>query len=185
MHIAIIIGSTRPGRLGDQIGSWIAQYTAQHTDFTVTIADLLELGLPLFDEPNHPMTGDYTKAHTKAWSNIVADADAFIVVTPEYNYTLPPALLNAIDFLHHEWKYKAVGFVGYGTTGAVRAIQTAKLLFANMAVMPIPTAVNLLGIYRPAVTTFEATEAHERAAERMLDELHIWAKALLPLHHKN
>ena len=108
----------------------------------------------------------------------------FVVVTPEYNYTMPPSLLNAIDFLHIEWKYKPLAFVGYGLTGAVRAIQTEKLLFTNLNVMPIPYMVNLEGVYRPAVTTFVPENKHEQAAERTLQELYKWSTALLPLHKK-
>src|SRR5258706_7699219 len=166
LKLVVIIASTRPGRIGDQVGKWIAEYAAAHTDFDVSVADLAEINLPLYDEPNHPMMGNYTKEHTKQWSKIIDAADAFIVVTPEYNYTMPPSLLNAIDFLHNEWKYKPVAFVGYGGTGTVRAIQTEKLLFANLSVMPISLMVNLTGVYRPAVTTFTPEEKHEQAADK-------------------
>jgi NAD(P)H-dependent FMN reductase len=184
LKLEIIIASTRPGRIGDQVGAWIAKYATEHTDFEVSVADLAEINLPMYDEPRQPMTGHYENAHTKAWSQRIEAADAFIVVTPEYNFTMPPSLMNAIDYLFHEWKYKAVGFVGYGGTGAVRAIQTAKPLFATLSVMPINPAVNLIGVGRPRVMTFEPEEIHEQAADRMLTELHLWAAALLPLHQK-
>jgi NAD(P)H-dependent FMN reductase len=181
MKLEIIIASTRPGRIGDQVGKWIAEYTTEHTDFDVSVADLAEINLPMYDEPNLPMLGNYTKEHTKQWSKRIDAADAFIIVTPEYNYTMPPSLLNAIDFLHNEWKYKPAAFVGYGGTGAVRAIQTERLLFTNLSVMPIPIMVNLVGVYRPAIITFKPEEKHEQAANKMLEELHKWAKALMPL----
>jgi NAD(P)H-dependent FMN reductase len=181
MRLEIIIASTRPGRIGDQVGQWIAKYAASHTAFDVTVSDLAEINLPIFDEPNHPRLGQYVKEHTKQWSKRIDAADAFVVVTPEYNYTMPPSLLNAIDFLHREWNYKPVAFVGYGGTGAVRAIQTERLLFTNLSVMPIPFMVNLVGVYRPAVTTFKPEEKHEQAADKMLSELHKWAQALMPL----
>jgi len=94
---------------------------------------------------------------------------------------MPPSLLNAIDFLQNEWQYKPVAFVGYGGTGAIRAIQTERLLFANLNMMPIPIMVNLVGVYRPAVITFKPEEKHEQAANKMLEELYKWAKALIPL----
>lgn len=184
MKLLIIIASTRPGRIGDQVGKWISEYATKHSDFEVSVADLLEINLPLFDEPNLPMFAQYTKTHTKKWSKLVAAADAFIIVTPEYNYTLPPSLLNAIDYLSHEWNYKPVAFVGYGGTGAVRAIQTEKLLLTNLNAMPIPLAVNLVGVYRPAVQTFIPEEKYEQAADIMLKELYKWAEALHPLHKK-
>ncbi len=181
MKLEIIISSTRPGRIGDQVGKWIAEYAAGHTDFDVSVADLAEINLPLYDEPNHPHFMQYTKEHTKSWSKRISSADAFIIVTPEYNYTMPPSLLNAIDFLQNEWQYKPVAFVGYGGTGAVRAIQTERLLFANLSMMPLPIMVNLVGVYRPTVITFKPEEKHEQAANKMLEELHKWAKALMPL----
>lgn len=184
MNLEIIIASTRPGRIGDQVGKWIADYTTSHAQFNVSIADLLEINLPIYDEPHHPRLGQYTKEYTKAWSKRIDAADAFIIVTPEYNYTMPPALLNAIDYLQKEWAHKPVAFVGYGGTGAVRAIQTERLLFTNLNMMPIPFMVNLTGVFRPAVTTFVPDEKHEQMAERMLEELHKWAEALLPLHKK-
>jgi NAD(P)H-dependent FMN reductase len=114
LRLEIIIASTRPGRIGDQVGKWIAEYAETHTDFEIGIADLVDFDLPLFDEPHHPMLGQYTKGHTKAWSKRIAAADAFVIVTPEYNYTMPPSLLNAIDYLSKEWAHKPAGFVGYG-----------------------------------------------------------------------
>lgn len=182
MKLTVIIASTRPGRIGDQIGHWIADYASRHSDFEVSIADLAEVALPIFDEPAHPRLGVYQHEHTKRWSGIVDAADAFVVVTPEYNYTMPPALLNAADYLHREWKYKPMGFVGYGGAGAARAIQTEKLLFVGLGVMPIPPAVNLMGVYAPLAAPFGADERQEQAAKAMLDELHVWASALLPLH---
>ena len=79
-------------------------------------------------------------------------------------------------------EYKPVAFVGYGGLEAVRAIQTERLLFSNFSMMPIPVPINFIGVFRPAVETFKAEEKHERVADRMLEELQKWAKALLPLH---
>jgi NAD(P)H-dependent FMN reductase len=184
LRVEIIIASTRPGRIGDKVGAWIAEYAVKNSQFEVSVSDLKEMSLPLFDEPGHPMAAVYQNAHTKVWSAKVAAADAFIIVTPEYNYTMPPSLLNAIDYLHHEWKYKPAAFVGYGATGAVRAIQTAKLIVANLSVMPIPAAVNLMGVYAPAITEIVVDEKQQQAADRMLSELWTWAEALQALRAK-
>lgn len=185
MNLEIIVASTRPVRIGDQVGHWIAEYTKASTGFEVGVADLKEINLPFLDEPAQPISGRYQNDHTKAWSKRIDAADAFVIVTPEYNFTMPPSLLNAIDFLHHEWKYKPVGFVGYGGTGALRAIQTAKLLLVNLSMMPVPVAVNLMGVYATKDSTkFEPTEEHEQAAARMLSELHIWAEALSTMRVK-
>jgi NAD(P)H-dependent FMN reductase len=185
VKVLIIIASTRTNRIGGQVGKWIAGYAAGHTDFEVETADLAQIRLPLFDEPNHPRLQKYEHEHTKRWSEIVATADAFIVVTPEYNFTMPPSLSNAIDYLYHEWAYKPVGYVGYGGAGGgLRAIQTAQQLFTNVSAVsvPSPNSVALNGVFRPVTETFEPAEQHEQAADRMLAELHKWAVALMPLH---
>ena len=187
MKVLVIIASTRVNRIGGQVGEWIAKYTAEHTDFEVEVADLAEIKLPLFDEPNHPRLQQYEHEHTKAWSKTVGGADAFLVVTPEYNFTMPPSLSNAIDYLYHEWAYKPVGYVGYGGSGGLRAIQTAQQLFTNVSAVsvPSPNSVALNGVFRPTTETFEATEQHELAAERMLLELRKWAEALMSLHESH
>jgi NAD(P)H-dependent FMN reductase len=126
------------------------------------------------------MTGIYTKDYTKAWSARINAADAFIVVTPEYNFTMPPSLLNAIDYLHNEWRRKPVAFVGYGVIGAARAIQSGRTLFSSLNAMPIGPAMTLMGVHAMAVKTFEPEERGKQSANVMLDELAVWAKALQP-----
>ncbi len=111
-RLMIIVGSVRPGRIGLPIANWVRQVAEQR--FDVDFVDLAELALPFMDEPNHPRLRQYTKAHTIAWSERVDAADAFILVTPEYNYSFSPALKNAIDFLNQEWWRKPYGFVSYG-----------------------------------------------------------------------
>jgi len=99
-QLQVVIASTRPGRAGLPIGRWAAEAAAEHGGFGVELVDLEEMRLPLLDEPNHPRMRRYTKEHTLRWSEKVSGADAFLFVTPEYNYGPPPALLNAVNFLH-------------------------------------------------------------------------------------
>src|SRR5689334_11855251 len=106
MQLAVVIASTRPGRAGLPIGRWFHDLASQHGKFATTkLVDLAEVNLPLFDEPEHPRLRKYQHQHTKDWSAIVAAADAFVVVTAEYNYTPPPSLVNALDFVYQEWNY--------------------------------------------------------------------------------
>ena len=102
MEITVIIVSTRPGRQGDKVGKWIADYTKEDVRFQVSLADLAEINLPMMDEPNHPRLKQYTKEHTKAWSKRIEAADGFIIVTPEYNFSAPAPLVNALDYLGNE-----------------------------------------------------------------------------------
>lgn len=187
MKLLVIIASTRPGRLGGEVGKWIEDYAKQNSDFEVEVADLAELNLPFLDEPLIPSmaNGNYSNDHTKTWSKTVNAADAFVIVTPEYNYSMPASIVNAIDFLHKEWAYKPVSFVGYGVLGAARAIQVEKQLVVGFNMMPINKWVELVGVFAPVMTKFEAIEKHEQSASIMLQELHKWAAALLPMRSES
>lgn len=123
--LKIIVSSTRPGRIGAPIAQWIADRARALDAFDrVELLDLAEIALPLFDEPHHPRSGRYTRPHTKAWAAAVAGADALIVTTPEYNHSFPATIKNALDYLHAEWRDKALGIVGYGgVSGGRNAIQ--------------------------------------------------------------
>ncbi|HZR46464.1 MAG TPA: NAD(P)H-dependent oxidoreductase [Candidatus Manganitrophaceae bacterium] len=184
LNLQVIIVSTRPGRVGLPVGEWFHQHALRHGKFAVERIDLAALNLPLFDEPKHPRLRQYAHPHTQAWSATVARADAFAFVTPEYNYGVPPSLVNALDYLVHEWAYKPVGFVSYGgLSGGTRAVQMAKQIVTALKMMPIPE-----GVAFPFFTqridpagTFAATEEHRKGADLMLDELLKWAEALRPL----
>lgn len=112
--LKIIIASTRPGRKGPAIASWITKKAKKIKDFETEVLDLAEINLPLMDELAHPRLRTYQHQHTKDWSAKIESADAFIMITPEYNYGLTAPLKNAIDYLSMEWNYKPVAFVSYG-----------------------------------------------------------------------
>jgi NAD(P)H-dependent FMN reductase len=123
LRLMIIVGSVRPGRIGLPIADWARERAEARGDIDVDFVDLAELGLPLMDEPAHPILRQYTKPHTFAWSQRVDAADAFLFVTPEYNHSYSPALKNALDFLNKEWWRKPLGFVSYGgVSGGTRGV---------------------------------------------------------------
>src|SRR5690242_4177824 len=111
LKLSVIIASTRPGRIGLPIGTWTHGQAKAHGKFEVTLVDLAEVNLPLMNEPQHPRLQKYEHAHTKAWSATVAAADAFVLVTPEYNFSTAPSLSNALDYVYKEWNYKPAAFV--------------------------------------------------------------------------
>ena len=172
--LMIIVGSTRPGRVGLPVARWFEQRARAHGGFDIEFVDLAELNLPLLDEPNHPRFRQYTNSHTLRWSELVDGADAFVIVTSEYNHGYPAPLKNAIDFLNQEWRYKPVGFVSYGGVAAgTRAMQQLKTVVAAVKMLAVPEAVNI-----PFVAQFigdegelHANEVMEQAADTMLDEL--------------
>jgi NAD(P)H-dependent FMN reductase len=183
-NLAIIVASTRPGRAGAPIAQWFAARAKDHGGFDVNVIDLAEVGLPLLDEPNHPRLRQYVNQHTKDWSAVIAAADAFVFVTPEYNYGYPASLKNAIDYLHHEWQHKPVGFVSYGGVAAgTRAVQQLKQVVTTLRMLPVFDSVNI-----PFHTQFlgqdgefHANEIMDQAADTMLDELVRTEAALRPL----
>lgn len=141
--LLVIVASTRPGRIGRAFGDWMVQFARENSDYEVEMADLAEIDLPLFDEPNHPRLGEYTHEHTKAWSRIVDSADAFVIVMPEYNYSFNAALKNALDYLSNEWRGKPVGFLSYGgVSGGTRAVEALKPVISVLGmVTPLPALV--------------------------------------------
>jgi NAD(P)H-dependent FMN reductase len=182
--LTVVIGSTRPGRAGLPIAEWFAGRARAHGGFDVDIADLAEMGLPLFDEPNHPLLGQYVHEHTKNWSARIWPADAVVFVTPEYNFGYPATVKNAIDYLHREWHHKPVGFVSYGGVAAgTRAVQQLKQVVTTVRMVPVVDSVNI-----PFHAQFigedgvvRANEVMESSADAMLDELLRMHGALHPL----
>ena len=114
LKLHIVVCSTRPGRVGLSVAKWFEGVTVQHAKFACELVDLAEFNLPVYNEPNHPRFQKYQHDHTKKWSACVSAADAFVFVTPEYNYGPPPSLLNALDYVYVEWNYKPASFVSYG-----------------------------------------------------------------------
>lgn len=168
-----IITSTRPGRVGPTIAEWFIGRATDHGAFDIDVVDLAAVGLPFLDEPHHPSTRNYTKAHTRAWSATIDAADAFVFVMPAYNAGFNAPLKNALDFLYHEWQYKPVGFVSYGNTAlGTRAVQMIKPVLTTLRMYPLNDAVAIsLRRNLDASGSLQPDDAMAGAATRMLDEL--------------
>ncbi len=132
LNIGIIVGSTRPGRKAAAVATWVHDLLKSRKDAVFEIVDIEDYKLPLLDEPVPPSMHQYSRPHTKAWSEKIASLDAYIFVTPEYNHATSAALKNAIDFLFREWNNKAAGFVGYGGAGGVRAVENLRLVMGEI-----------------------------------------------------
>ena len=177
--IAIIVGSTRPGRIGRAVADWVHRIAAKRAEAEYEIVDLADQDLPLYDEQLPAAVGQYAGEHTKRWADVVRGYDGFLVVTPEYNHAPPAALKNAFDFVHAEWANKAIGFVGYGAVGAARAVEHLKLVAVELSIAPVSAQVTLLipGDF-PSYPEFSPQETREAELERVLDQLESWSKAL-------
>lgn len=184
-HLQIITASTRPSRKGPAVAEWFIQRARQHGAFEIEPVDLAAVGLPLLDEPKHPRFGEYEHAHTLAWSATISRADAFVVVTPEYDFGPPAALLNALQYLVKQWAYKPMAFVSYGGVSAgTRSTNALRITASALKMMPIVEAVSIpfFAQYLDGETgAFTPPEVQEEAATLLLDELLRWAVALRPL----
>lgn len=187
MKLSTLVASTRPGHKGTPIAQWIHALATEHGGFETEMIELSDIDLPLLDEPNHPRLKQYVHEHTKRWSEIVDATDAFIFVTPEYNYGTPPALNNALNYLYQEWNYKPVAFVSYGgISGGTRSVQMTKQIVTTLKMVPLVEAVNLpfFSQYFDESGHFQGTDSHITSAHGMLEELHRWTEALKPMRHR-
>jgi len=185
--LGVIVCSTRPNRIGVHIAQWFVEKAKAHAGFEVELVDLREVALPQMDEPNHPIKRQYQHEHTKAWSRIASGLDAFVFVTPEYNYGMAPALLNAVDYLFHEWSYKAAAFVSYGgVSGGTRSVQMAKQTMTALRMMTIPEGVIIpFAMKLMQGDRFDPGTTQDDGVKRMLDELVRWNGALETLRKSN
>jgi NAD(P)H-dependent FMN reductase len=179
IKIAIIIGSTRPGRKGEAVGKWVFELARKRQDAEFELIDLADIDLPLLDEPYPPSLNKYTKDHTKEWAAIIAPFDAFVFVTAEYNHGIPGALKNAIDFIYAEWNNKVAGFVSYGSALGTRSVEQLRLVMAELQIATVREQV-MLSLYTDFenMSTFKPAPLHEGKLKTMLDQVINWGTAL-------
>jgi NAD(P)H-dependent FMN reductase len=185
-RLQVIVGATRPGRIGPQVARWFLGVAADHPSFDLELVDLAEVNLPMLDEPENPARGGvFQHEHSRAWSRSVAGADAFVFVIPEYNNGYNAAVKNALDYLYYEWHDKAVGFVSYGGNmgGGTRAVQALKPVMLALRAVPVHEAVSIPFIYSTLDERgrFQGTPGLARAAADMLAEIARRERALRQL----
>ncbi len=179
LNLAVILGSTRPGRNGAVVAEWVMQKAADRTGARYELVDLLDWPLPHMDEPIPPVMGQYAGEHTKAWAAKIAEFDGFVLVTPEYNHSTSGVLKNAIDYIYAEWNNKAAAFVGYGTIGGARAIEHLRGVMSGMQVAHVSQQLSF-----SMFTDFEDWSSftpgpqHDEAAGTLFDQLEGWSTAL-------
>ncbi|SHM62833.1 NADPH-dependent FMN reductase [Cryptosporangium aurantiacum] len=181
-RIAIILGSTRPGRYGKAVADWVYENARLRSDAEFTLIDLIDYPLPHLDEPIPASGGQYANEHTLAWSQAIAGFDGFVFVTPEYNHSTTGVLKNAIDYLYAEWNDKAAGFVSYGAAGGVRAVEHLRLVAAELQLATVRSqvALSLYTDYENFVT-FRPQPTQLDALTSTLDQVVAWSGALATL----
>jgi NAD(P)H-dependent FMN reductase len=180
--IAIILGSTRPGRNGEAVARWVLEQASSRTDAQFELVDLRDHPLPHLDEAVPASMGMYAQPHTKAWAATIAGYDGFVFVTPEYNHGTTGVLKNAIDYLYAEWTNKAAGFVSYGSAGGARAVEQLRLVMGELQIADVRQQVQFSLFHDfESFSTFVPGPQHAAMAAVLFDQVVAWAEALQPL----
>jgi len=187
MKLQIIVGSTRPTRAADKVVPWVVRRADQHADFDIEVLDLRDWQLPLFGEhfgsigdPNDP---SYSDEVVRRWNRKIAEADAYVIVTPEYNHSVPGELKNAIDsvFVSFAFRNKPMTFVGYsgGVGGGIRSIEHLNQIATEVEAVPLRSTVVLPFVDKAFTEAGEpADPTTEVSLQIALDDLAWWAAAL-------
>ena len=178
-RIGIILGSTRPGRNGEQVAKWVYDIASRRDDAEFELVDLADFPLPHLDEAVPPSLGRYQHEHTLDWAAKVASFDGFVMVTPEYNHSTSGVLKNALDFVYGEWNNKAAGLVSYGAAGGTRAAEHLRLILGELQVADVrqQVAFSLMTDFEN-YSTFTPAAYHAGMLATQLDQLVPWAAAL-------
>ncbi len=184
LKLKIILGSTREGRFSDAAGAWALEQAKKHDGFEAEVLDLRDYEMPFFDQMATPSskTEPYSHPAVAKWTAKIAEADAFVIIAPEYDRGVPAVLKNAFDWVFGEWQKKPIGFVGYGTTGGSRSVDSLRTSAIELQMVPVRTAVhitahwtlreNFTGPLKPG-----SLDQFEGGAAMMLGQLKEWGVA--------
>ncbi|MEI9917484.1 MAG: NAD(P)H-dependent oxidoreductase [Bacteroidota bacterium] len=181
IKLKLIFASVREGRKGISIAEWVKEVVSKDPRFETEYIDLKEWNLPMMNEPEHPRFQKYKHEHSKKWSATIAEGEAFIFVTPEYDFGYPGVLRNALEYLFFEWAYKPAGIVTYG--GVSAGTRSANALKNDLASLKVPALSEMVNI--PMFTQFikedgkfHPNEVMEKAIQTLLTELARWSKGM-------
>lgn len=189
LKVHVILGSVREGRFGEKPAEWIMSKLEQLDEVEAELIDLKEYPLPFFDEPKSPNAsgGVYINKEGQSWAEKVGEADAYIMITPEYNHSFSAVLKNALDWVYKQWNKKPVGFISYGSVHGARAVEQLRLVVNELQMVPLSTAIHIPGdVYLKAKE--EGVSAFEPLNERatyFLNQLLWWGKILQEARSKS
>lgn len=183
LKLLVILGSTRQGRASERFGEWVMEAANDDTRFETELIDLRDWDLPLLDVEQPPSAGGYSEA-SKRFGQKIEGADAYLIVTPEYNHGVSAVLKNALDSVYHEWNEKAVGFVSYGAgAGGARAVEHLKQITNWLRLAPVPNGLHVIHYYKQSME--EIKEQYGRELGPILDDLARWGGAMRHLRQSN
>ncbi|RVW01461.1 NADPH-dependent FMN reductase [Rhodococcus spongiicola] len=186
LKIAVILGSTRPGRNGKAVADWVVERTKGRADATYELVDLADFPLPHLDEPIPAIMGQYQHAHTQEWAAKIDGYDGFVFIIGEYNHSMPGVLKNAVDYLQAEWHDKAAALVGYGGGGGARGVEHMRGVLSEVRIAHVQQSMAFsMHTDFENFTTFRPADLHLDYLGRMLDQLESWGRALRTARVRN
>lgn len=185
LNIKVIAGSTREGRFSDKAAVWIAEEIKTQNEVVVEVLDLRDYNMPFFNEPVSPSFKQepFKDEAVARFTKKIAEADAFVIVTPEYNHGTSGVLKNALDWVYPEWNNKPVAFVSYGGVGGARAVEQLRLNAVELQMAPIRAAVHIPGeqYFQVLFGKMDAKDLFalvSKQSEAMISQLLWWTRAL-------
>jgi NAD(P)H-dependent FMN reductase len=186
MKIKVILGATRPGRIGERVAAWVTQTASNRKDFEVELVDLADYPLAHFNEAVSPRYNPSRKpeAAVAKWLEKIAEADGVVIVTPEYNHSIPGILKDALDYLSFQSAKKPAAIVSYGTVGGARAAEQLKLILIEVKMAVVPEAISLMSptdvLAKDGTFIGDAKDPYGPAGQlpAVLEQLAWWAKTL-------
>ena len=185
LRIKVILGSTREGRFSEKLVPWLSSTLSMQADVSYEVIDLRDYAMPFYEEAGSPATvegGAYPNEVVRAFAEHVADADAFIIVAPEYNHGYTAVLKNAFDSIYAEWNTKAVAFVSYGSVGGGRVVEQLRQVAVELQMAPIRNAVHIQAPWFLREESGElksgALDDYEQPLQGLVDQLAWWGNAL-------
>jgi NAD(P)H-dependent FMN reductase len=181
LRLTILLSSVRDGRFGPVVAEWFTSRARARDDLGIDLIDLADYSLPLTLPGYVGMLSAETARRREELAARLAAADAFTVVTPEYNHTIPAGLKNFLDWFLDEWAAKPVGFVSYGGMGGgLRAVEHLRQVFAELHAVTVRDSVSFHTAWEQITgdSRLSGSEASEGAAKSMLDQLEWWGRAL-------
>lgn len=190
MKIAVILGSTREIRRGGRVAKWLMPQLSKIKGAKFELLDLRDYPLPFYNESNSPdsLENGYSNSIATKWAAKIGEADAFIIITPEYNHGPSAVLKNALDWVYNEWNKKPVSFVSYapGAAGGIRAVEQLRQITIELQMAPMHAAVHVSHVLDTIDENGKLLKGkHNERVKVVVDELLWWAKALKTARDKN
>jgi NAD(P)H-dependent FMN reductase len=179
LHILVILGSVREGRMAEPVGRWVCAQAAGRAELRCELVDLKDWDLPFYPFADAPAKGRYQDPLQQRWAEKVAGADGYVLIAPEYNHGAPAVLKNALDFVYAEWNRKPATFVGYGGNGGARSIEQLTMVARELQMAPLEASVHIMGVWgKVKHGVFAGDDKDLRWIGHLFDELAWWGRAL-------